>query len=76
VTELDRHWPRRPSWDCLRCARPWPCDPARESLAHDDANTRNIYLSIQMEQATEDMPTAPADDLYERFLGWTRSATR
>jgi hypothetical protein len=58
VTELEQHWPHRPSWDCLCCGKPWPCDPARESLAQEDGVSRSIYLTIQFGLAAEDMPTA------------------
>jgi len=56
MTEMDQHWPRRPSWDCLCCGKPWPCDPAREGMAAEDAVSRNIYLSIQLKFALEELP--------------------
>ena len=33
ATADGEHVAKRPSWDCRLCAKPWPCDPAREALA-------------------------------------------
>ena len=68
------HEPSRPSWDCLTCGRPWPCDPAREhlTLVHHGP-TLAIMATDRLLQATQDMPTASPNELFERFLAWTRS---
>lgn len=67
------HRPHRPSWDCLACGRPWPCDPAREGLA---ARLDRIALAMcmwdELESAAGDMPTAAPSELFERFISWTR----
>jgi hypothetical protein len=67
------HLPDPPSWDCLRCGRAWPCDPAREELAQ---GLRRTELSIRMwtylEAAAGDMPTTPVREMFERFIAWTR----
>ena len=65
------HVEERASWDCRACGRPWPCDPAREELA---AALTPVALRTQMwtrlEVAAQDMPTAPARELFERFISW------
>lgn len=70
------HLPARPSWECLVCARPWPCAAAKAELAVQYARFPSglaIYMASTMYDAVEDLtargePT-PAD-LYERFLSW------
>jgi hypothetical protein len=67
------HVPARPGWDCAACARPWPCDPAREELATRYPRTiLAIVAATYLGQATGDMLTAAPAELYERFLSWTR----
>ena len=70
------HRPRRPSWDCEACDRPWPCDPAREYLASTlDDYLVPVYMVGQLELAAADLlPAVSADELYERFVAWTRPA--
>lgn len=66
------HIAGRPSWDCLVCEKPWPCDPAREHLA---ADMDRVQLAITMwnylEEAVSDLPPAPPTELFDRFLRWT-----
>ncbi len=65
------HIEERPSWDCGACGKPWPCDPAREELA---ATLTPVAPRTQMwtrlEEAAQDMPTTPAREPFERFIGW------
>lgn len=67
------HVAARPSWDCAVCGRPWPCDPAREELA---STLTGVGLAMQMwvylESAAEDLRAVPVQELFERFLSWTR----
>jgi hypothetical protein len=66
------HRPARPSWDCTGCAKPWPCDPAREQLAAELRGTwLRIYLCIERSNAARDNPRIPAAELHERFIAWT-----
>jgi hypothetical protein len=68
----DEHRPARPSWDCARCGRSWPCDPAREQLAAELRGTwLRIYLCIERSNAARDNPQIPAAELHERFIAWT-----
>jgi hypothetical protein len=76
------HLPGRPSWDCLACGRPWPCDPAREALAVEFLGHRlglAVYLGAQFAGAAEDLDAMarfePAD-LYDRILSWLNPAVR
>lgn len=67
------HHPDRPSWDCVACGKPWPCDPAREHLARRlDAVGLAMYAWNRLEEAVGDLPYEPAGELFERFLAWTR----
>jgi hypothetical protein len=68
------HAAERPSWDCLSCGRPWPCDPAREHLA---SRLGSVALAVHMwewlDEAVGDLRALPASELFERFLSWTRA---
>ena len=67
------HLPHRPSWDCLSCGRPWPCDPAREELAARlDGVALAIYVWDRLEEAAGELPPTPSQELFDRFLRWTR----
>jgi hypothetical protein len=67
------HQPQPPSWDCLACERPWPCDPARERMTRlYAATTLSIMMADRLLDAVGDMPTASPADLFDRFLAWTR----
>lgn len=67
------HLAERPTWDCRACERPWPCDPAREALAAELGRTElTLYLSGHLDEAARELPGAPAAELYDRFLGWSR----
>lgn len=65
------HIETRPSWDCLACDKPWPCDPAREALVLElSATSLRIHMWIRLEVAAEDLPASPAGELFDRFLRW------
>lgn len=70
-----RHPPTHPSWDCATCGQPWACHPARAELreryAHDPAGLA-IHMSTQLDRAAREIPAADPNDLYERFVAWTR----
>ena len=71
---MTEHLAGRPSWDCLSCEKPWPCDPAREALAADSTDV--VSLSILMwtyfeDYALESGP-GPLTEAMQRFLGWIR----
>lgn len=73
ATADGEHVAKRPSWDCRLCAKPWPCDPAREALVTEmDRVTLAIYMWLNLEEAVLDMPHGPASELFERFIRWTR----
>jgi hypothetical protein len=67
------HTPLRPSWLCVMDGKPWPCDPAREEMADDCRITRAIMMSVMLDLAAGDMPTATPGELFERFVAWTRA---
>jgi hypothetical protein len=71
------HAPQRPSWDCAGCARPWPCDPAREELADSITAT---YLTRVMSDfstvAADDLTTTGITELHDRFVSWTTSTSQ
>jgi hypothetical protein len=69
------HTPERPTWDCRRCTKPWPCDPARERLRKEYAEYPTVtalYLTSQQRHYLDDSPDFSLDELYERFIGWVR----
>ena len=67
------HIAERPSWDCRACARPWPCDPAREGLVAElDPVQLAMHAWLNLEEAAQDLPFASADEMFDRFLAWTR----
>lgn len=67
------HHPARPSWDCVACGRPWPCDPARESLASRlDMIGLAMYGWDRLEEAAGELPGTPPGELFDRFVSWTR----
>ncbi|AGL20944.1 hypothetical protein [Actinoplanes sp. N902-109] len=66
------HVPGRPSWDCLACGKPWPCDPAREELAATLSPTAlRTDMWMRLEEAALELPPVPVVELFERFLHWT-----
>lgn len=69
------HLPDRPSWDCGACSQPWPCDPARVRLAEAYGCDRvglAMYLGALLVEAYIDQPDASAEEMYGRFVAWTR----
>lgn len=77
-TDLNSHLPDQPSWHCFVCKADWPCDPAREALRGEYAETPvmlAIWMGAQLGLAASEIPVrvTPAE-LYERFIAWTRPA--
>lgn len=70
---MNPHQPLRPSWDCAACGQPWPCRPARERMAAEADTSLRIAAWSWLEEAMRDMPDAPAGQLWQRFVGWTRT---
>jgi hypothetical protein len=71
--DLSDHVAERPSWDCKRCGRAWPCAPARERLVLEmDPTGLAMYAWGNLEEAAGDMPGMPVGEMFERFLAWTR----
>jgi hypothetical protein len=67
------HTAGRPSWDCRACGKPWPCDPARESLLSEmDRSSLAIYMWANLEEAVGNLPGGPPGELFDRFIHWTR----
>jgi hypothetical protein len=68
---LAEHTADRPSWDCHRCGKPWPCDPAREQLATELGPVQlSVYMWASMEEAAGDLPDMPSAEFFDRFLRW------
>jgi len=71
---LSAHNPVRPTWQCGGCGDPWPCASRRQQLLAEYLGARvslTLYVTALFVDACRDMPSAPAGDLYQRFLGWT-----
>ena len=67
------HMAHLPSWDCLACGKPWPCDPAREAMLRDmDATQLAIYVWVCLEEAAEHLPGLPYEEAMDRFMNWSR----
>ena len=74
VTDGAQHQPSRPSWDCRACARPWPCEDARQRLAQLYGRvTLSIFMADRLLEATRDLTTVTPAELFDRFLAWTRT---
>lgn len=74
------HLHDRPHWRCRVCAQPWPCPAAKACLLTEYRafpSLLKIYLSAQMYDALDDCIAQgqTAENLYERFLAWTRPRT-
>ncbi len=70
--EVAEHLPDRPGWTCPTCRTPWPCRSARAHLLTTMTPVAlSVYMSMQFGEAIRDLPDAPADALWDRFLGWT-----
>jgi hypothetical protein len=70
------HEPNRRTWDCDRCAVPFPCDPAREALASSlDFVQLAMHGWTMLEAAVFDLGEAcpPTGELFDRFVAWTRT---
>lgn len=65
----------RPAWDCRTCGAAWPCAPARAKLAAAYGGDRvglSIHMGILLHAAAGEIPPDVDDQLFTRFLGWTR----
>lgn len=71
------HLPRRPSWDCAACDKPWPCAPAKVLLSEEFEGNRlslSVYMSAQLHDALNETATNDSGhrigDLFDRFMDW------
>ncbi|MER7279527.1 hypothetical protein ABT369_34310 [Dactylosporangium sp. NPDC000244] len=68
------HMPARPEWRCTGCADPWPCAAKRAQLvaeyAENPAELRTL-MALRVADAAEDLRQFGAEQLWQRFLGWT-----
>ena len=73
VVDCTQHLADKPSWDCLACGKPWPCDPARESMVAEYGQGVGLAMLAwqYLEEAVGDMPEGPPAELFERFIRWT-----
>jgi len=73
TTEVTEHLAHRPSWDCLVCGKPWPCDTAREAfMATMTRVERAMLMWAYLEDAVMDVRGMPMDEVFARFISWTR----
>ncbi|HEX8631241.1 MAG TPA: hypothetical protein VF755_24035 [Catenuloplanes sp.] len=73
MSRPDGHVPARPSWECSACGRPWPCAPARAELSEAfDPVELGVLAGERLAEAAGDLPALSPEQLFERFLGWTR----
>ena len=68
------HLPDRPSWRCRVCDQAWPCELAKAGLRQTlDPVSLGIYAGAQLYAATGDLPGVAPEELWDRFVAWTRS---
>ncbi|WP_433085687.1 hypothetical protein ACQP1P_11240 [Dactylosporangium sp. CA-052675] len=68
------HMPARPEWRCTGCADPWPCAAKRAQLAAEYADNPaelRTLMALRVADAAEDLRQFGAEQLWQRFLGWT-----
>jgi hypothetical protein len=73
----DPHEPNRPGWTCRTChgGVPWPCSLARTRLAEAyriDRVGLSMFMGDLLTAALVEMPTTEPQELFERFITWTR----
>jgi len=71
--------PAGPSWLCNGCGAPWPClTKQRQLLAEftDAPTSLTLYMAGRLSDAAGDRRDLPAEELYDRFLGWARGPGR
>lgn len=70
------HMPERPSWKCAACGQPWPCRDAKAHFSKQYANDRvglSFYMGMVWQFADQEIgATLSPEDLYDRFVTWTR----
>ncbi|WP_326562061.1 hypothetical protein [Micromonospora sp. NBC_01796] len=69
------HTAIKPAWTCANCGEDWPCPTRRARLLAKYADDRlllHFYLAGCLTEASTDLPHLPPDQLYDRFLGWSR----
>ena len=68
--ELDGHLPRRPTWNCMGCGSPWPCELARGQLAQTMMLGRLVGAMAALQgDASSEACLSPAEAC-DRFTGW------
>ncbi|SDT79316.1 hypothetical protein [Actinoplanes derwentensis] len=72
VTDVVEHTCERPSWECRACGDPWPCAPAKASLATGtDRVMLTMYMWGHLDHAIIELPPRPPAEMFDRFLSWT-----
>ena len=75
VSPTPMHVPVRPGWQCGACGLPWPCGTRRRQLLaeYDGAFVSlAVLMGSYLVDASVELPSERAGDLYDRFLGWVR----
>ncbi|GAA1592774.1 hypothetical protein GCM10009828_017230 [Actinoplanes couchii] len=66
------HTCARPSWECRACGLPWPCAPAKVSLADGaDRVMLMMYMWGHLDHAMTELSPRPPAEMFDRFLSWT-----
>ncbi|MEU4557191.1 hypothetical protein AB0F72_02295 [Actinoplanes sp. NPDC023936] len=67
------HQPDPSTYNCLSCAKEWPCDPAREHLKATTSDPVQLAMRLwdELEDAAHVLANEPPSVLFERFLKWT-----
>lgn len=70
---MSMHLPHRPGWTCQACDQQWPCPTRQRELVAEYEGARvslTLYLAGCFVDASADLPTAAAGNLYRQFFDW------
>lgn len=74
---MTTHLPLRPTWDCIDCRRPWPCQEYKSfrlSIGRLGELTRDLaaFLDPMIEDLVQPGDVAMGQIIHERVIAWTR----
>lgn len=74
---MEGHLPKRPTWECGNCGRPWPCAKAQNELSLEYQGNRSsllLYLALLRWSAFDDFAAdgATSPEIDDRFFAWLR----
>jgi hypothetical protein len=71
MTDVE-HVAARPSWDCRKCGKPWPCTPAKRKLLDTLSPTQLVLqMWVYLEDAAIELQLVDFRETFHRFISWT-----